>query len=119
MNFYLLVTSSFKSLFSSFNSFILIFRVVISSVLILQSCSLFMVVSFFNDRSSSMKYDITAIIFPHSFDSRDSNLAFREEYTIVRIRGVAFIPAIRVAGNDLIIDGIDLLMISLSLVLLT
>ena len=63
-----------------------------------------------------MKYDFIAIIFPCSFDSRDSNLAFRKEFPVVRTRGVVFIPAIRVAGNDLFIDGIVLLIISLSLV---
>ena len=31
---------------------------------------LFLVVSFFNDRSSSVKYDFIAIISPYSFDSR-------------------------------------------------
>ena len=44
MNLCLLVTSSFKKLFSSSNNFILFFRVVASSVLILQSCVLFTVV---------------------------------------------------------------------------
>ena len=75
-----------------------------------------MVVSFVNDRSSSLKYDFIAIISPYSFDSRDSNLAFREEFPVVRTRGVVFIPAIGVAGNDLFIDGIGLLIISLTLV---
>ena len=65
-----------------------------------------MVVSFFNDWSSSIKYDFIVIISPYSFDSRDSNLVFREEFPIVRIGGIIFIPAIRVAGNGLFIDGI-------------
>ena len=91
MIFCLLVMTSFKSLFSSSNSFILCFRVVVSSVLILQSCSLLMVVSFFNDQSSSVKYDFIVIIFSHSFGSRNWNLAFREEFPIVRTRGVLFI----------------------------
>ena len=77
---------------------------------------MFMVVSFSNDRSSSVKHDFIAIISSYSFDSRDSNLAFREEFPVVRTRGVVFIPAIGVAGNDLFIDGIGLLTISLSLV---
>ena len=66
-----------------------------------------------------MKYDFIAIISPHSFDSRDSNLTFREEFPAVRTWGVMFIPAIGVPGKDLFIDGIGLLVISLSLVLLT
>ena len=37
----------------------------------------------------------------------------------MRTQGVVFILAIRVAGNDLFIDGIGLLIISLSLVSLT
>ena len=69
--------------------------------------------------SSSRKYDFIAIISPHSFDSRDSNLVFREEFPIVRTREVVFIPAIGIAGNDLFIDGIGWLIISLSLVSLT
>ena len=63
-----------------------------------------------------MKYDFIAIIFPHSFDSRSSSLTFREEFPIVRTRGVVFILAIRVADNDQYIDGIGFLIISLSLV---
>ena len=109
MKFCLLVTSLFKNLFSISNSFILFFRVVLfyfPSVLILQSFSLFMVISFFNDQSSSIKYDFNVIISPHSFYSRDSNFVFREEFPIVRTRGVVFIPAIGVAGNDPFIDGI-------------
>ena len=66
-----------------------------------------------------MIYNFIAKILPHSFDSRDSNLVFREEFPIVKMPGVVFIPAIRVAGNDLFIDGIGLLIISLSLVSLT
>ena len=45
-----------------------------------------------------MKYDFIAIILPHSFDSRDLNLAFRVEFLI---REVVFIPVIGVTGNDL------------------
>ena len=63
-----------------------------------------------------MKYDFITIISPYSFDSRDSNLAFREEFPVVRTRGVVFIPAIGVAGKYLFIDGIGLLIILLSLV---
>ena len=55
-----------------------------------------------------MKFDFIAIIFPHSFDSGDSSLAFSEKFPIVRAREVAFIPTMGVAGNDLFIDGIDL-----------
>ena len=62
-----------------------------------------------------MKYDFIAVISPYSFDSRDSNLAFKEEFPIVRTQGVVFITAIGVAGNDLFTDGIGLLTISLSL----
>ena len=50
MNFCLLVTSSFKSLFQA--PTVLCY----SSVFILQSRLLFMAPSFFNDRNSSMKY---------------------------------------------------------------
>ena len=63
-----------------------------------------------------MKNDFIAIISPYSFDSRDSNLTFREEFSVVRTRGVVFIPAIGVVGNDLFIDGVGLLIISLTLV---
>ena len=111
MNFCLLVTSSFKSLYSSSNSFTLFLRVVVSSVVTLQSYSLSMVVSFFKDRSSSMEYDFIAITFPHSFDSRDSNVALRKAFPIVGTRGVVFIAAIRDARNDLFIDRIGSLII--------
>ena len=62
--------------------------------------------SVFNNRSSSVKNDFIAIISPYIFDSRDFNLPFREEYSVVRTRGVVFIPAIGVTGNDLFIDGV-------------
>ena len=78
-----------------------------------------MVVSFFNNQRSSIKYDFIAIISPLSFYSRDSDLAFREEFPILTKEGVVFIPAIKVAGNDLFIDGIGLLIMSLSLMSLT
>ena len=80
---------------------------------------MFVVVSFFNDHSSSIKHDFIAIISPHSFDSKDSNLVFREKFPIVRTRGVVFIPAIEVADNDLFIDGTGWLNVSLSLMSLT
>ena len=50
-----------------------------------------------------MKYDFIAIIFLNNFDLRDSSFVFREEFSIVRTGEVTFIPAIRVAGNDLFI----------------
>ena len=78
-----------------------------------------MVVSLIKDGSSSIKYDFIAVVSSHSFDSGDSNLVFREEFPIVSTRGVVFIPAIGVAKNDLVIDGIGLLIISLLLVSLT
>ena len=52
-----------------------------------------------------MKYDFIAITSSHSFDSRDSNLAFREEFPIVRTRGVVFITSIGVADNDPFLMG--------------
>ena len=114
MNFYFLVASSFKKS-STFNLFL---RVFLSSVLILQSCYL-SVVSFFNYLSSSIKYNFIAIIFPHSFHSIDSNLAFREEIPIVKTQDVVFIPAIGVAGNDLFIYEIGFINNILSLAPLT
>lgn len=63
-----------------------------------------------------MKHDFIAILFLYNSDSRDSSLAFREEFSIVRTGEVTFIPAIQVAGDDLFIDGIDLLTILLTLV---
>ena len=86
------------------------FSVDIADLLFIYGCFIF------KDRSSSVKYDFIAIISPYSFDSRDSNLAFREDFPVVRTRGGVFIPAIGVAGNDLFIDGIGLLIISLILV---
>ena len=62
-----------------------------------------------------MKYDFIAVISPYSFDSRDSNLAFREEFPILRTQGVVFITTSGVAGNDLFTDGIGVFIISLSL----
>ena len=66
-----------------------------------------------------MKYDFTDIISANNFYSSDSNLALREEFPIVSTRPIVFIPTIRVVGNDLFIDGLGLLIISLSLVSLT
>lgn len=57
--------------------------------------------------------------FTTYFYSRNSNLTFREEFPIARTRVVVFILAIEVAGNDLYIDGIVLLIVSLALVSLT
>ena len=66
-----------------------------------------------------MKYDLVAIIFPHNFYLRASGLAFREEFPIVRKRRVVFIQSLGVQRNDLCIDGIDLLTMSLALASLT
>ena len=52
-----------------------------------------------------MKYDFITVISPYSFDSRDSNLAFREEFPIVRTQGVVFITASGVAGNIYLLMG--------------
>ena len=66
-----------------------------------------------------MKYYVIGIIFPYNFDSRNSKLAFREEFPIVRTRWAVFIPAIAARSNDLFMDGMSLLIISLSRVSLT
>ena len=71
--------------------------------------------SCFKDRSSSIKYDFIAIIFPHNFVSRASSLAFKEELPIDNARGVVFGSTNGVAGKDLVSDGgIDLLIESLN-----
>ena len=64
-----------------------------------------------------MKYNFIAMIFPHNW-FWDWRLALMDEFLIVRTQ-VVFIPAIGVAGNDLFIDGEDLLKLSLILVPLT
>ena len=78
-----------------------------------------MFVSFFNKWSSFMKYYFIGIIFPYNFDSRNSKLVFREEFPIVKTRWAVFIPAIAARSNDLFMDGMSLLIISLSRVSLT
>ena len=73
--------------------------------------------SCFKDRSSSIKCDFIAVIFPHNFVSRVSSLSFKEELPIEKTRGVVFGPAIGVADNDLFRDsGIDLLVESLMVI---
>ena len=53
-----------------------------------------------------MKYYFIAIVLPDSFDSKDSSLAFSEEFPLVRTQRLVFIPVIEDAGNDLFIDRI-------------
>ena len=57
-----------------------------------------------------MKYDFIAIIFPHNFVSRASNLAFKKELPIDNTLGMMLGSTIGVADKDLFSDGgIDLL----------
>ena len=69
------------------------------------------------DRSSSIKYDFIAIIFPHNFVSRASSLAFKEELPIDNTGGVVFGSTNEVGGKVLFSNGgIDLLIESLMVI---